>query len=215
MAGGEDSALGGPALHLARVERRYAQGEGVLAILRGAELVLHPGEMVALVAPSGAGKSTLLHIAGLLEKPDGGDVILAGRSTRAMADAERTRARREEIGFVYQFHHLLPEFTALENVAMPQMIRGLARKEAPLRAAELLTFLGLGQRLPVELAVRRQRQLAEHDESRRNHVLRQPPAQVRAQLASDDSVAAGRHDVGDQPLITARLLARQHDGLPH
>jgi lipoprotein-releasing system ATP-binding protein len=136
-----------PALRLERVERRYPEGDGFLEILCGADLTLQPGEMVALVAPSGAGKSTLLHVAGLLEKPDGGEVLIGGRSTAAMNDAERTRTRREEIGFVYQFHHLLPEFTALENVVMPQMIRGLSRKESKGRAAELLTFLGLGERL--------------------------------------------------------------------
>jgi lipoprotein-releasing system ATP-binding protein len=104
--------------------------------------------MVALVAPSGTGKSTLLHVAGLLERPDGGEVFVGNRPTVAMSDAERTRMRREEIGFVYQFHYLLPEFSALENVVMPQVIRGLARKKAQERAAELLTFLGLGERLP-------------------------------------------------------------------
>ncbi|NNM72333.1 ABC transporter ATP-binding protein [Enterovirga aerilata] len=152
-----------PALRLARVERRYPEGEGFLEILRGVELALMPGEMVALVAPSGAGKSTLLHVAGLLEKPDGGDVVIGGRSTAAMSDAERTRTRREEIGFVYQFHHLLPEFTALENVVMPQMIRGLSRKEAKGRAAELLAFLGLGERLthrPAKLSGGEQQRVA-------------------------------------------------------
>ena len=152
-----------PALHLARVERRYPEGDGFLEILRGAELTLRPGEMVALVAPSGAGKSTLLHVAGLLEKPDSGDVLVGGRSTAAMNDTERTRVRREEIGFVYQFHHLLPEFTALENVIMPQMIRGLSRREAKGRAAELLTVLGLGERLthrPAKLSGGEQQRVA-------------------------------------------------------
>jgi lipoprotein-releasing system ATP-binding protein len=138
----------GPALHLAKVERRYREGTRHLEILRGADLEIFPGEMVALVAPSGTGKSTLLHVAGLLERPDGGEVFVGNRPTVAMSDAERTRMRREEIGFVYQFHYLLPEFSALENVVMPQVIRGLARKKAQERAAELLTFLGLGERLP-------------------------------------------------------------------
>ena len=156
-----DEAL--PALTLARVARRYRAGDGVLDILRGADLTLRPGEMVALVAPSGAGKSTLLHVAGLLEKPDSGDVLIGGRSTSAMNDIERTRVRREEIGFVYQFHHLLPEFTALENVIMPQMIRGLSRRESKGRAAELLTFLGLGERLthrPAKLSGGEQQRVA-------------------------------------------------------
>ncbi|MDP4025611.1 ABC transporter ATP-binding protein [Methylobacterium sp. NEAU 140] len=137
-----------PALFFARVERRYRQAEGALEILRGADLAIWPGELVALVAPSGAGKSTLLHLAGLLERPDGGEVYIGGRPTAAMGDAERTRLRREEMGFVYQFHHLLPEFSALENVVMPQLIRGLKRAEAKSRATELLGFLGLGERLP-------------------------------------------------------------------
>jgi lipoprotein-releasing system ATP-binding protein len=152
-----------PALRLQQVERRYPEGDGFLEILKGAELTLRPGEMVALVAPSGAGKSTLLHVAGLLEKPDRGDVLIGERSTAAMNDAERTRTRREEIGFVYQFHHLLPEFTALENVVLPQMIRGLSRKEAKVRAAELLTFLGLGERLthrPAKLSGGEQQRVA-------------------------------------------------------
>ena len=137
-----------PALFFSRVERRYAQAEGALEILRGADLAIWPGELVALVAPSGAGKSTLLHLAGLLERPDGGEIYIGGHPTAAMADAERTRLRREEMGFVYQFHHLLPEFSALENVVMPQLIRGLKRPEAKARATELLSFLGLKERLP-------------------------------------------------------------------
>lgn len=137
-----------PALFFSGVERRYPQGEGALEILRGTDLAIWPGELVALVAPSGAGKSTLLHIAGLLERPDGGEVYIGGQPTASMSDGERTRLRREEMGFVYQFHHLLPEFSALENVVLPQLIRGLGRKEAEARAAELLSFLGLKERLP-------------------------------------------------------------------
>ncbi|MCP1547066.1 MULTISPECIES: ABC transporter ATP-binding protein [Methylorubrum] len=137
-----------PALFFAGVQRRYHQGEGTLEILRGTDLAIWPGELVALVAPSGAGKSTLLHVAGLLERPDGGEVYIGGQPTAGMSDGERTRLRREEMGFVYQFHHLLPEFSALENVVLPQLIRGLARKEAEARAAELLGFLGLKERLP-------------------------------------------------------------------
>jgi lipoprotein-releasing system ATP-binding protein len=152
-----------PALFFAQVERRYAQAEGALEILRGTDLAIWPGELVALVAPSGAGKSTLLHLAGLLERPDGGEVYIGGRPTADMADAERTRLRREEMGFVYQFHHLLPEFSALENVTMPQLIRGLKRGEAKARAAELLTFLGLKERLshrPAELSGGEQQRVA-------------------------------------------------------
>ncbi|MGV7033098.1 ABC transporter ATP-binding protein [Methylobacterium symbioticum] len=152
-----------PALFFARVERRYPQAEGALEILRGADLAIWPGELVALVAPSGAGKSTLLHLAGLLERPDGGEVYVGGHPTAAMSDAERTRFRREEMGFVYQFHHLLPEFSALENVVMPQLIRGLPQAEARVRATELLSFLGLKDRLihrPAELSGGEQQRVA-------------------------------------------------------
>src|SRR5918994_1529787 len=122
-----------------------------------------PGEIVALVAPSGTGKSTLLHVAGLLEKPDGGEVYVGGRPTAQMDDAGRTALRRDELGFVYQFHHLLPEFSALENVVMPQIIRGLARGEARERSSQLLGYLGLGERLshrPAELSGGEQQRVA-------------------------------------------------------
>jgi lipoprotein-releasing system ATP-binding protein len=152
-----------PALFLSRVARRYPQGAGHLEILREADLAIWPGEIVALVAPSGTGKSTLLHVAGLLEKPDEGEVYVGGEPTTTLGDAGRTRLRREEIGFVYQFHHLLPEFSALENVVMPQVIRGLSGGEAKRRAAELLSFLGLGERLenrPAELSGGEQQRVA-------------------------------------------------------
>src|SRR5690554_4485666 len=121
-------------LELKSVERHYDEGERKLVILNEANFSLKRGEMVALVAPSGAGKSTLLHTAGLLERPDGGDVLVSGRSCAGLSDDERTTIRRNEIGFVYQFHHLLPEFTALENVMMPQLIRGLDAAQASERA---------------------------------------------------------------------------------
>lgn len=123
------------------VRRVYAEGKRELVVLDNCDFSLEPGEMVALVAPSGAGKSTFLHLAGLLEKPDSGDVFIFDRATRGMADSRRTALRRNEIGFVYQFHHLLPEFSALENLMMPQMIRGVARKTARDRARELLDFM--------------------------------------------------------------------------
>ncbi len=119
-----------PALSLEGIERRYGRGETTIEVLSGADLALWPGQSVALIAPSGAGKSTLLHLAGLLEKPDGGEVYVGGAATAAMSDDKRTALRRVEIGFVYQFHHLLPEFSAFENIVLPQMIRGLARAEA-------------------------------------------------------------------------------------
>jgi lipoprotein-releasing system ATP-binding protein len=152
-----------PALHLEDIERRYVQGEATLVILCGATLAVWPGESVALIAPSGAGKSTLLHIAGLLEQPDAGEVYVGGRPTSDLADSERTGIRRTEIGFVYQFHHLLPEFSAVENVMLPQMIHGLGKGEARQRSCELLRFLGLGERLqhrPGELSGGEQQRVA-------------------------------------------------------
>jgi lipoprotein-releasing system ATP-binding protein len=139
-------ALLSPTLKFTGVVRRYHEGDGFLEILRGADGALFPGQAVALVAPSGAGKSTLLHIAGLLEKPDAGEIEIEGRPTSGMNDSERTALRRTHIGFVYQFHHLLPEFTAIENVMTPQMIAGLSRTEARRRARELLDYLGLAER---------------------------------------------------------------------
>jgi lipoprotein-releasing system ATP-binding protein len=135
-----------PPLRLAAVERRYQTEAGALPVLRGADLTLAAGEIVALVAPSGTGKSTLLHLAGLLEKPDGGEVFVAGRAAGSLPDDARTAIRRTTIGFVYQFHHLLPEFTAEENIALPQMAAGVARGAATARARELLAAFGLGGR---------------------------------------------------------------------
>jgi lipoprotein-releasing system ATP-binding protein len=135
-----------PALELRGIVRRFRQADAPLEILRGASLQIRSGEAVALIGPSGAGKSTLLHIAGLLEHADGGDVLLAGHSCSNMSDAERTAMRRKYLGFVYQAHHLLPEFSALENVMLPQMIAGLPRGEARERARQLLKMVGLAER---------------------------------------------------------------------
>ena len=152
-----------PILFLHGIDRHYRQGDVTLDILKGAELAIWPGQSVALIAPSGAGKSTLLHIAGLLEHPDSGEVYIDQIATSALSDAERTRLRRIEIGFVYQFHHLLMEFSAIENVIMPQMIRGLPRKEATRRASDLLSYLGLKDRVshrPGELSGGEQQRVA-------------------------------------------------------
>lgn len=152
-----------PILFLHEIDRHYRQGDVTLDILKGAELAIWPGQSVALIAPSGAGKSTLLHIAGLLEHPDAGEVYVDQIATSELSDAERTRIRRTEIGFVYQFHHLLMEFSAIENVIMPQMIRGLSRREATRRAADLLSYLGLKERLthrPAELSGGEQQRVA-------------------------------------------------------
>jgi lipoprotein-releasing system ATP-binding protein len=152
-----------PVVFLHAIERRYHQGDAILEVLRGAELAVWPGQSVALVAPSGAGKSTLLHIAGLLEHQDAGEVYFDGAPTSSLSDADRTRIRRSAVGFVYQAHHLLPEFSALENVMMPQMIRGLKRSEARRRAGELLAYLGLKDRLthrPAQLSGGEQQRVA-------------------------------------------------------
>ena len=135
-----------PPLELRAVARSFRTEAGELTVLCGADLVLRAGEIVALVAPSGTGKSTLLHLAGLLEKPDAGEVFVAGQAAGTLSDDARTAIRRGTIGFVYQFHHLLPEFTARENIALPQMAAGVARAKADSRADELLHAFGLAGR---------------------------------------------------------------------
>jgi lipoprotein-releasing system ATP-binding protein len=134
------------ALALDGVTRGFRQGRGELRVLSGANLLLEKGEVVALVAPSGAGKSTLLHIAGLLERPDEGEVRIGGEICGKLSDDRRTAIRRKTLGFVYQYHHLLPEFSALENVILPQMIAGTSRRHAAERGRELLAKMGLAER---------------------------------------------------------------------
>jgi lipoprotein-releasing system ATP-binding protein len=141
-----DSPRSQPQLRLERLERAYTQGNRRIEVLKGASASFFPGETVALLGPSGAGKSTLLHIAGLLERPDKGAVIINGVECGKLSDNEQTRMRRMEVGFIYQFHHLLPEFSALENVVLPQMILGLTREKAEERGRELLKSLGLSER---------------------------------------------------------------------
>jgi lipoprotein-releasing system ATP-binding protein len=141
-----DSPEKAPVLRLERLERAYAQGPRLIEVLRGASASFFAGETVALLGPSGAGKSTLLHIAGLLERPDRGAVLINGVDCVKLGDAERTRMRRADIGFIYQFHHLLPEFSALENVVLPQLIFGRSGSEAKTRSKLLLDALGLSER---------------------------------------------------------------------
>ncbi|HCV70436.1 ABC transporter ATP-binding protein [Agrobacterium tumefaciens] len=150
-------------LRLTGVERTYGQGETSLSILRKADFELKSGEMVALVAPSGTGKSTLLHLAGLLEHPDAGEVFINDAACNGLPDEKRTAIRRSDIGFVYQFHHLLPEFTAVENVMMPQLIAGLTQGEARKRASALLDYMRVGHRgehRPAELSGGEQQRVA-------------------------------------------------------
>ena len=152
------------ALELKGVQQRFRQaGNGWLEVIRGADLKLEPGEMVALVGPSGSGKSTLLHISGLLEHQADGDVVINGTPSRELSDDRRTALRRTAMGFVYQYHHLLPEFSAVENVIIPQMIAGKSRAEARIRATALLKRVGLGQRLdhrPAKLSGGEQQRVA-------------------------------------------------------
>jgi len=152
-----------PVLFLDEVTRTYHQGETELHVFDQLSLTLMPGEIVALVGPSGAGKSSLLHIAGLLEAPDSGRIVIAGQDGGALDDAGRTAVRRQDVGFVYQAHNLLAEFTALENVVLPQMIAGAAKKNAEEEAARLLSSFGLGERLshrPSELSGGEQQRVA-------------------------------------------------------
>jgi lipoprotein-releasing system ATP-binding protein len=134
-------------LRLEAITRRYREGEGQLEVFSGLSLAVNAGEIVALVGPSGAGKSSLLHIAGLLEAPTSGEIFIEGVAASRLPDTERTQIRRDKVGFVYQAHHLLPEFDALENVVLPQMIAGRTRAAAAQEATQLLDVLGLGKRL--------------------------------------------------------------------
>jgi len=179
-----------PVLELDGVVRTYrTPGAPLLEVLRGASLNIARGELVALVAPSGAGKSTLLHVAGLLEWPDGGDVLIGGRSCGAMSDDARTAVRRGDVGFVYQFHHLLPEFSALENVAIPKMIAGAGRAQARDEAMALLESVGLKDR-------------ASHRPARLSGGEQQRVAMVRA-LANDPSLLLADEPTGNLDVHTA------------
>jgi lipoprotein-releasing system ATP-binding protein len=178
-----------PALALEGVVRTFKQAGEHLEVLRGLSLRLAKGECVALVGPSGAGKSTLLHVAGLLERPDAGAVRIEGRDCGTMSDVERTEMRRAKLGFVYQFHHLLPEFSALENVMVPQMIAGVPRSAARARATELLGLVGLAPR-------------ASHRPARLSGGEQQRVAIVRA-LANAPSVLLGDEPTGNLDHHTA------------
>ncbi len=178
-----------PGLELRQVVRTYKQAGQALPVLKGASLALKPGEIVALVGPSGAGKSTLLHVAGLLERPDGGTVLISGKDCDGLSDDERTALRRASLGFVYQFHHLLPEFSAIENVMLPQMIAGKSRGEARARASELLAMVGLGPR-------------EEHRPARLSGGEQQRVAIVRA-LANRPRVLLGDEPTGNLDQATA------------
>lgn len=189
-------------LSLRAVARVYRGDAGDLPVLRGADLTVRAGEIVALVAPSGAGKSTLLHVAGLLDRPDSGSVLIEGRDAGSLPDAARTAIRRDTIGFVYQFHHLLPEFSALENIVLPQMIAGLSRRAAEDRAKTLLTTFGLGARLghlPGKLSGGEQQRVA---------IARALANSPKLLLADEPT---GNLDVATAELVFAELLAIVRD----
>jgi lipoprotein-releasing system ATP-binding protein len=184
-------------LELRGVQRTYRSEAGDLPVLRGVDMELRAGEIVALVAPSGTGKSTLLHLAGLLEKPDGGQVLIDGRDCGALNDAERTAIRRDRVGFVYQFHHLLAEFSALENLVLPQMIAGVKRRAAEIRGRALLESFGLGAReghLPGKLSGGEQQRVA----------IGRALANAPAVLLADEPT--GNLDVGTSDVVFAELL---------
>lgn len=186
-----------PALELRAVTRRFRTEAGVLEVLSGADLALVAGEIVALVAPSGTGKSTLLHLAGLLEKPDAGEVYFAGQAAGTLGDDARTAIRRTGIGFVYQFHHLLPEFSALENIALPQMANGVAKAAADARARTLLADFGLAGReahRPGKLSGGEQQRVA---------IARALANKPRVLLADEPT---GNLDVGTSDRVFAELL---------
>lgn len=177
------------ALEVIGVVRTFRQAGASLDVLRGVDLTVASGEMVALVGPSGAGKSTLLQIAGLLEAPDDGDVVVGGHSSRSMNEQERTVLRRGQLGFVYQFHHLLPEFSAVENIMLPQMIAGVGRAVARKRAGELLGSVGLGERLS-------------HRPARLSGGEQQRVAIVRA-IANDPAILLADEPTGNLDPVTA------------
>ena len=192
-----------PALQLRAVHRTYQQGSSGLHVLRGAELSIAPGEVIALVGPSGAGKSTLLHIAGLLERPDAGEVRFNGEDCGAFDDDKRTELRRSRLGFVYQSHHLLPDFSAAENVIMPQMIAGKDRGKARVRALSLLETLGLGAR-----AEHRPGQLSGGEQQR--VAIARALANNPTVLLADEPTGNLDPDTADGVFVQLVTLAKQH-----
>jgi lipoprotein-releasing system ATP-binding protein len=179
-------------LELRGVRRVFRQAGVELAVLNGVDLILRPGEIVALVGPSGAGKSTMLHVAGLLERPDGGAVLIEGRDCGTLSDEHRTMLRRRALGFVYQFHHLLPEFSAVENVMLPQMIAGVGRADARRKAEALLGRVGLAERLA-------------HRPARLSGGEQQRVAIVRA-LANDPNILLADEPTGNLDHTTAAAV---------
>ena len=185
------------ALELRGVGRTFVHGDRKLEVLKDVSLALHPGELVALVGPSGSGKSTLLYIAGLLERPDRGEILIEGKPCDVRNDARRTALRGQNLGFVYQFHHLLPEFSALENVVLPQLIAGKSKRQARERARDLLSHLGLAERLshrPARLSGGEQQRVA----------IARALANQPAVLLADEPTGNLDHDTADE--VVSQLL---------
>ena len=195
--------MSNPALELKSVHRTYEQGGASLHVLRGADLIVQPGEVVALVGPSGAGKSTFLHIAGLLERPDAGELRFNGQDCGGFDDDKRTELRRSCLGFVYQSHHLLPDFSAAENIIIPQMIAGVERGTARARALELLESLGLGAR-----ADHRPGQLSGGEQQR--VAIARALANKPAVLLADEPTGNLDPDTSDVVFLQLVNLAKQH-----
>jgi len=202
-------------LKLTDVHRHYGAGETEVRVLEKASLEVKSGELVALVAPSGAGKSTLLHVSGLLERPQSGEVDICGQRTSTLSERARTQMRRHSIGYVYQFHHLLPEFTALENVTIPQMIAGEGRGKADQNAMELLDILGIADRAthyPSQLSGGEQQRvaIARAAANRPNVILADEPTGNLDPATSDRVFEALSHFIRDRG--TAALIAtHNHD----
>ena len=182
-------------LSLRDITRTFVQGDRRLEVLRGVSLDLRAGEIVALVGQSGSGKSTMLHIAGLLERPDEGEIMLDGKSAGTQNDRQRTMLRRKFLGFIYQYHHLLPEFSALENVMLPQMLAGLSKHQARLRALDLLAMVQLSER-------------AEHRPGRLSGGEQQRVAIARA-VANAPRVLLADEPTGNLDAETAEIVFRQ------
>ncbi|WMT88692.1 ABC transporter ATP-binding protein [Pelagibacterium sp. 26DY04] len=202
-------------LSLRDVRQTYGDGEAAVNVLTGASLTINRGEIVALVAPSGAGKSTLLHICGLLERPTGGDVDIDGERTSKLADRQRTLLRRHRIGYVYQFHHLLPEFSALENITMPQLIAGEGQGTADERSKALLDIMGIGHRAhhrPAELSGGEQQRvaIARAAANRPSLVLADEPT-GNLDPATSDTVFAALSDLIRQQHAGCIIATHNHD----
>jgi lipoprotein-releasing system ATP-binding protein len=193
------SVQGGPALELHRITKIFEQGGETISVLRGASLCVEIGETVALLGPSGAGKSTFLQVAGLLDSPNDGEIIVGGQSAKGLSERERTRLRRDTLGFVYQFHHLLPEFSALENIVLPQLIAGQKRRAAQTRAMDLLRSLGVEHR-------------ASHRPARLSGGEQQRVAIARA-LANQPAVLLADEPTGNLDAKTADQVFAQLRGL--